>query len=64
VRSSTILGIALALLGPGAVAFLWVQYAAVSESLAIRSLGLLAFVALVARSSSSHGVANTWLGPM
>lgn len=47
-RSSTILGIALALLGPGAVAFLWVQYAAVSESLATRSLGLLAFVALVA----------------
>lgn len=47
-RFSTILGIALALVGPGAVAFLSVRYAGVSHSLAIRSLGLLVFVALVA----------------
>jgi membrane protease YdiL (CAAX protease family) len=48
VRFLTLLGIPLALLGPGAVAFLSVRYAEVSQSLAIRSFGLLAFVALVA----------------
>jgi membrane protease YdiL (CAAX protease family) len=49
VRFLTMLGIALALLlGPGAVAFLFVRYIGLSQSLAIRSLGLLAFVALVA----------------
>jgi membrane protease YdiL (CAAX protease family) len=48
VRFPTLLGIALALVGPGAVAFLSVRYAGVSQSLAIDSLGLLAFVALVA----------------
>jgi hypothetical protein len=48
VRFPTLLGIALALVGLGAVAFLSVRYAGVSQSLAIDSLGLLAFVALVA----------------
>jgi hypothetical protein len=42
VRFLTMLGIALALLlGPGAVAFLFVRYIGLLQSLAIRSLGLL-----------------------
>jgi len=44
----TVLGIALSLFGPGAVALLAVRYLGPRQPLAIRSLGLAAFVALVA----------------
>jgi membrane protease YdiL (CAAX protease family) len=62
VRLLTILGIALALLGPGVVAFLSVRYAGVSQPLAIRSLGLLGFLALVAAVIliARHGEHLAW----
>ncbi len=61
-RLLTILGLALALAGPGVVAFLSMRYAGASQPLAIRSLGLLAFVALVAAVIliARHGEHLAW----